>query len=80
MKIEMLNGYVVEVKVKKIDQKRFTAHETMNFLNLLRTILLDAMYYYKCKNDTYYGRIAAGISKAIYTELNNAGYYYDEGR
>lgn len=75
MKIEMLGGYIVDIKVKKIDQKRFSAHETKNFLNRLRIVLDDASEYCKLKNDTYYGRIATGISKAIYTELNKAGYW-----
>lgn len=79
MLIEMLGGYVVEIKVKKIDKKRFSAHETKHFLNRLRIVLDDANEYCKLKNDTYYGRIATGISKAIYTELKNAG-YYNEGR
>ena len=79
MQIEMLGGYVVEVKVKKIDKKRFSDRDTKNFLNRLCIVLDDANEYCKLKNDTYYGRIATGMSKAIYMELKNAG-YYDEGR
>lgn len=79
MKIEMLGGYVVDIKVKRIDKKRFDERETKAFLNRLSILLDDAREYCKINNDTYYGRIATGMSKAIYMELKNAG-YYDEGR
>lgn len=79
MKIEMLNGYVVDIKVKKIDQKRFNDRETKMFLNRLCIILDNASEYCEIIDDPYYGRVANGISKAIYTELKNAG-YYKEGR
>ena len=75
MQIEMLNGYVVDIKVKKVEQKRFSKLETMKFLNILRLLLNSASVCFKIKNDTYFDRIACGISKAIYTELNNAGYW-----
>ena len=78
MKIEMLGGYVVEIKVKKVDKKRFSEYETKAFLNRLRIVLEDASDYCKLKNDTYYGRIATGMAKAIYMELDKLGYY--EGR
>lgn len=79
MKIEMLNAYVVEVKVKKVDKKRFSDRDTKDFLNTLCIVLDNASEYCEIINDTYYGRVATGMSKAIYMGLKNAG-YYNEGR
>lgn len=75
MKIEMLNGYIVDIKVKKVEQARFSKLETMKFLNILRLLLNEASICFEIKKDTYSERIATGISKAIYMELEKAGYW-----
>lgn len=80
MQIEMLNGYVVDIKVKKTDQKRFNKKETLLMLFRLNTCLGAARKHCEAVKDTYLERITKGIEIAIDKALIDAGFYPVEGR
>lgn len=77
MKIEMLNGYVVDIKVKKIDQKRFNKKETILMLNRLSICLGMAGEHCENIKDTYFERISKGMEIAIDKALIDTGFLSD---
>lgn len=74
MLIEMLNGYVVDIKVKKTDQKRFNKKETAHMLNRMSICFDMAGEYCEKNKDTYFERISKGIAVAIDKTLYDIGY------
>ena len=75
MQIEMLNGYVVDIKVKKTDQKRCNKKETAHMLNRMSICFDMAGRYCENNKDTYFERISKGIAIAIDKTLYDIGYF-----